>query len=83
MVVIGAASYGIYTMALIELGERFSGAMLVAGNAAFALAWGIGGIMMTPAIGQVMGVAGAGGLPLSLAAICLALALAVAVARRA
>ena len=40
----GAISYGIYTLALIELGERFSGSMLVAGNAAFALMWGVGGL---------------------------------------
>ena len=33
---------------LIELGERFSGAMLVAGNAAFALMWGVGGIAVPP-----------------------------------
>ena len=40
--VLGAIAYGIYMMAIVELGERFSGSMLVAGNATFALMWGIG-----------------------------------------
>ncbi|WP_292104567.1 MFS transporter [Mesorhizobium sp.] len=38
----GAVSYGIYTMSIIELGERFTGSALVAGNAAFSLMWGVG-----------------------------------------
>ena len=50
----GAVSYGIYTMTLIELGERFSGSMLVAGNAAFSLMWGLGGIAVPPATGAAM-----------------------------
>lgn len=37
----GAVSYGIYTMSIIELGERFTGSALVAGNAAFSLMWGV------------------------------------------
>ena len=34
----GAAADGVYTMAMTELGDRFSGSDLVAGNAAFAVA---------------------------------------------
>ena len=82
MFLMGAASYGIYTMALIELGTRFSGAMLVAGNAAFALTWGVGGIFVSPTVGTSMGFVGPNGLPLSLAAICLALAAATLLGRR-
>ncbi|WP_292302350.1 MFS transporter, partial [Mesorhizobium sp.] len=41
----GAVSYGIYTTSIIELGERFAGSPLVAGNAAFSLMWGVGGIV--------------------------------------
>ena len=55
----GAVSFGIYTMALIELGERFSDAMLVAGNAAFSLMWGVGGIAVSPAVGASMDFLGA------------------------
>ena len=70
----GAVSYGIYTMTIIELGERFTGQMLVAGNAAFAMMWGVGGIAVPPAAGVAMDVLGAPGLPLTLGAMCLALA---------
>lgn len=72
--VLGAVSFGIYTMALIELGNRFSGPMLIAGNAAFALFWGVGGIAGPPVSGVVMDAVGIQGLPLTLGALCLALA---------
>jgi hypothetical protein len=70
----GAVSYGIYTMSIIELGERFSGQKLVAGNAAFAMMWGVGGIAVPPMAGAAMDLLGAPGLPLVLGAICLSLA---------
>lgn len=61
--VLGAASYGIYTMALIELGDRFTGSMLVTGNAAFALMWGLGGIAGPSGAGAVMELFGSAALP--------------------
>lgn len=70
----GAVSYGIYTMSLIELGERFSGALLVAGNAAFSMIWGVGGIAGPPVTGAVMDWVGIQGLPLTLGAMWLMLA---------
>lgn len=70
----GAVSYGIYTMSIIELGERFSGQMLVAGNAAFAMMWGLGGIIVPPVAGGAIDVMGPSGLPVTLGAICLLLA---------
>lgn len=57
-------------MALIELGERFSGASLAAGNAAFALLWGVGGIAGPPAAGGMMEWIGVEGLPLTLGLLC-------------
>ena len=69
----GAFAYGIYTMAIVELGQRFTGSMLVAGNAAFALMWGLGGISGPPSAGIAMQVFGANGLPLILASLCLIL----------
>jgi MFS family permease len=69
----GALSYGIYTVALVELGERFSGAMLVAGNAAFALTWGVGGMAGPPATGALMDAIGIQGLPVGFALLCIAL----------
>jgi MFS family permease len=74
----GAASYGIYTMSIVELGERFTGKTMVAGNAAFALMWGVGGVAMPPLGGAAMNLIGAQGLPLALGMVCLALAVASA-----
>lgn len=72
--VLGAASYGMYTSALIELGTRFSGYALLAGNSAFALMWGLGGIAGPSGSGLAMQLAGPGGLPLVLAGMCIAVA---------
>ncbi|QWW66325.1 MFS transporter [Rhizobium sp. WYJ-E13] len=62
----GGVSFGIYTLSLIQLGERFTGQSLIAGNAAFALVWGLGGILGSPATGVAMQMIGHQGLPLSL-----------------
>ncbi len=79
----GAAALGIYTMALVELGNRFSGATLIAGNAAFAMFWGVGGIAVPPFSGAVMDAIGVQGLPLSIGLLfALLLAGYVATARR-
>ena len=66
----GAVNFGIYTMALVQLGERFSGQRLIAGNAAFALVWGIGGIVGSPATGLAMQLIGHPGLPVFLGLLC-------------
>jgi MFS family permease len=62
----GGVSFGIFTMSLIQLGERFTGQALIAGNAAFAFTWGIGGIAGSPAAGLAMQLIGHQGLPTSL-----------------
>ena len=79
--VVGAVSYGLYSVALVELGERFSGAMLIAGNSAFAMMYGVGGLAGPPGAGAVMDAIGPNGLPVSLGFIGLALAV-FALARR-
>ncbi|RST84313.1 MFS transporter [Aquibium carbonis] len=71
--VVGATGYGIYTMALIELGNRFTGSALVAGNAAFAVMWGLGGIAGPPGAGFAIQAFGPQGLPAVLMAMCVAL----------
>jgi len=78
----GGASFGIYTMALIQLGEDFSGQALIAGTAAFALAWGIGGMVGSPATGLAMQLLGHQGLPLSLGLLCGVLVALLAAKRR-
>lgn len=65
----GSAAYGIYTIALMELGRRFSGAMLIAGNAGFAVMWGVGGALGPALAGSAMDLFGLNGLPLLLAGV--------------
>lgn len=77
----GGMLFGIYTVALTLLGERYSGADLVAANAAFALMWGLGGITGPAVAGAAMDLAGPFGLPFSVAAAA-ALFVAVAALRR-
>jgi MFS family permease len=52
--IVGAASVGLYTAALTLLGERYSGGMLVAGSAAFALAYAAGSAGGSTAFGMTM-----------------------------
>ncbi len=78
----GGVTFGIYTMSLIQLGERFSGQALIAGNAAFAFVWGIGGIVGSPATGLAMQLVGHQGLPSSLGLLCFVLAVFLLAQRR-
>ena len=71
----GAVTGGLYTMAMAELGDRFSGAQLVAGNAAFAVVFGLGGLIGAPLTGITMAVTGPNGFAWSLAVIFAATAL--------
>jgi MFS family permease len=75
LLLLGGVGYGVYTMATVELGERFKGSALVAGNAAFALVWGAGGIVGAPVAGFSMDYFGPNGLPATLVAFCAAMLL--------
>lgn len=86
LVVLGGVGYGVYTMALVELGNRFRGSALVAGNAAFALLWGAGGIVGPPVAGGAIQLVGPVGLPaviVTLSSILVAFALWRSATRRA
>lgn len=63
----GAMAFGVYPVAMAEMGDRFSGSMLLAGNAAFAVMWGCGGIVGAPSVGGAMELIGPNGLPYTLA----------------
>jgi MFS family permease len=78
---LGGTYYGIFTLVLVMLGRRFSGASLVAGNAAFAATWGIGGLIGTPLAGGAMQHFGPMGFTGTLALVFLLLALGVFVTR--
>ncbi|WP_417771414.1 MFS transporter [Stappia sp.] len=72
----GSAAYGVYTIALMELGRRYCGAMLIAGNAGFALMWGVGGFAGPALSGLAIDTIGNHGFPLLLGAVYVALFLA-------
>jgi MFS family permease len=69
LVVTGAASAGIYTLALAELGERFSGHELVAGTAAFSTMWGGAALIGALLGGWAIEHFGPDGLPYAIAAV--------------
>jgi MFS family permease len=75
----GGTYYAIYTLSLVRLGERFTGSVLVAGNAAFAAMWGVGGLLGQPLIGGAMQLWGPVGLPAVLVGLFTLLALVAAV----
>jgi MFS family permease len=62
----GAVALGTYTVAMVELGDQFAGTLLLAGNSAFSLMWGIGGIIGPSVAGTAMDLIGPEGLPFTL-----------------
>lgn len=69
LTVMGATAAGIYTVALAELGERFSGHELVTGTASFSTMWGVGALVGSLAAGWSIAGFGPDGLPFSMAAV--------------
>lgn len=74
----GAASAGIYTLALAELGERFSGHELVAGTTAFSTMWGGAALVGALLAGWAIDRFGPDGLPYAVAAAFLGFILTIA-----
>jgi MFS family permease len=81
LLVLGAAGYGVYTVALADLGDRFSGDELVQGSAAFATMWGAGALFGALAGGWTMAAFGPHALPFMLAATYLGLLVAIIISR--
>ncbi|MEM7223700.1 MAG: MFS transporter [Pseudomonadota bacterium] len=80
--VMGAASFALYTCALTLLGERYTGGLLVAGSAVFALAYAIGSASGSTATGLAMDFFGPPAAPLSAGLVLLLFAILVTVIRR-
>jgi len=66
LIICGAAGYGVYTVALADLGDRFDGQELIAGSSAFATMWGVGALIGALMGGWAMESYGPDGLPNSL-----------------
>lgn len=77
LVLMGTTGYGVYTVSLASLGNRFSGIELVNGAASFAIVWGFGALIGSISGGWVMLGFGAHGLPVGLALVYCALALGI------
>jgi MFS family permease len=67
LIIVGSSSSGIYTMALSEVGERFTGPDLVTGTAAIASMWGVGALLGSLLTGWAMQTFGPDGFPFSAA----------------
>lgn len=76
LVILGAAAGGIYTLALVLIGQHFRGPDLVTANACVGLLWGVGSLLGPLLSGALMSV-GPQGVPLAL---CLAASLFVVAA---
>ncbi|QQZ43996.1 MFS transporter [Pseudomonas sp. SK3(2021)] len=67
LVILGAAAGGVYTLAIILIGQAFSGPDLVTANAGAGLLWGIGSLLGPLLSGAAMS-GSAHGLPMALSA---------------
>ena len=65
LVLLGAAAGGIYTLALVLIGQHFRGPELITANACVGLLWGVGSLLGPLLAGAMMNL-GPLGLPLSL-----------------
>ncbi len=74
IILAGTAGYGVYTVTLTSLGDRFEGVDLINGSAAFALMWGVGALLGSVSGGLAMEGFGHHGLPLHLVVVYLMLA---------
>ena len=66
LVLLSAVAGGIYTLALVLIGQRFKGQDLVTANASVGLLWGVGSLVGPLVSGAAMDVA-PHGLPIALA----------------
>ena len=67
MVLLTASAFGVYVVALTTLGDRFTGPDLIAGAAAIAAMWGVGGLVGPPIAGVAIDFFGIGAMPVTLA----------------
>jgi len=81
MLVLGTTAYAIYTIALTILGDNFKGPDLIAGSAAFAAMWGVGGILGPPIAGAATDAFGIIAIPITVTAIYIILLIGLGLSR--
>jgi len=62
-----ASAFGVYVVALATLGDKFKGPDVIAGSAAIAAMWGVGGLLGTPIAGAAIDAFGINAMPVTLA----------------
>lgn len=67
MMLMTGSAFGVYVVALATLGDRFKGPDLIAGSAAIAAMWGVGGLVGPPLAGTAIDVFGINAMPVTLA----------------
>jgi MFS family permease len=65
--IVGSSAFAAYTVSLAVLGDKFQGPDLIAGSAAMAVMWGVGGIAGPPLAGIAVDTFGIDAVPISLA----------------
>ena len=63
----GGVAFGVYVVSLATMGDSFRGPNVIAGSAAFAAMWGIGGLVGPPLAGAAIDVFGINAMPVTLA----------------
>ena len=67
MILLTASAFGVYVVALATMGDSFKGPDLMAGAAAIAAMWGVGGLIGPPVAGLAIDIFGIRAMPVFLA----------------
>ncbi len=67
MMLLTGSAFGVYVVALATMGDRFKGPDLIAGSAAIAAMWGVGGLIGPPVAGLAIDLFGINAMPVTLA----------------
>lgn len=81
VILLTASAFGVYVVALATMGDSFRGPDVIAGSAAFAAMWGIGGLIGPPVAGTAIDLFGINAVPVTLAAFYVILLAGLAVTR--
>jgi MFS family permease len=67
VVLLSASAFGVYVVSLATMGDTFKGPDVIAGSAAFAAMWGVGGLVGPPVAGIMIDTFGINAMPVTLA----------------
>ena len=67
VILLTSSAFGVYVVALAAMGDAFKGPDLVAGSAAIAAMWGVGGLVGPPVAGAAIDLFGINAMPVTIA----------------